>query len=130
VPLKLRTINNAIIVRRDYAQQHEEVVLDFLRAYMEAIREFKTSAEVGKATISKFAELTDPALLEESYRIAASTLMIYPLIQDADVQNVIDLSTTPEVRTRKPSDYYDNSYLQKLESFARGLDPQAVGAAQ
>jgi NitT/TauT family transport system substrate-binding protein len=130
VPLQLRTINNAIIVHRDFVQQREDVVLNFLRAYMEAIRELKTSPEVGKATISQFTRLTEPALLDESYKIAASTLVVYPLIRDADVQNVIDLSTTPEVKTRKPSDYYDNSYLRKLESFARDLDPQAVAAAQ
>ncbi len=128
--LKLRTINNAIIVRRDYAQQHEDVVLNFLKAYMEAIKELKTNPEVGKATVSKFTRLTDPALLDESYGIAASTLMIYPLIHDADVQNVIDMSATPEVKARKPPDYYDNSYLQKLEEFARALDPQSVAAAQ
>jgi NitT/TauT family transport system substrate-binding protein len=130
VPLQLRTINNAIIVHRDFVQQREDVVLNFLRAYMEAIKELKTNTELGKATISQFTRLTDPALLDESYKIAASTLVVYPLIRDADVQNVIDRSTTPEVKTRKPSDYYDNSYLQKLESFARGLDPQAVSAVQ
>ncbi|HLH26099.1 MAG TPA: ABC transporter substrate-binding protein [Chloroflexota bacterium] len=130
VPLKLRTINNAIIVRRDYAQQHEDVVLNFLRAYMEAIKELKTNTEVGKATVSRFTKLTEPALLDESYGIAASTLMIYPLVHDADVQNVIDMSTTPDVKAHKPADYYDNSYLQKLEEFARGLDPQSVAAAQ
>jgi ABC-type nitrate/sulfonate/bicarbonate transport system substrate-binding protein len=130
VALKLRTINNAIVVRRDYAQQHEDVVLNFLRAYMEAIKEFKTNTEMGKATLSKFTKLTDPALLDESYKIAATTLMVYPLIHDADVQNVIDMSLTPDVKAHKPSDYYDNSYLQKLEPFARELDPQAVAAAQ
>jgi NitT/TauT family transport system substrate-binding protein len=130
VPLQLRTINNAIIVRRDYVQEHEDVVLNFLKAYMESIKELKTNPEAGKAIISKFAQLTDPALLDESYKIAAASLMVYPLIRDADVQNVIDLSATPEVKARKPADYYDNSYLQKLESFARSLDPQSVAAVQ
>lgn len=130
VPLQLRTVNNAIIVHRDYVQQHEDVVLNFLKAYMEAIKEVKTNPEAGKAIISQFARLTDPALLDEAYQIAAASLMVYPLIRDADVQNVIDLSATPEVKTRKPSDYYDNSYLQQLEGFARTLDPQAVAAAQ
>jgi ABC-type nitrate/sulfonate/bicarbonate transport system substrate-binding protein len=130
VPLKLRTINNGIVVRRDYAQQHEDVILSFLKAYMEAIDELKTDPELGKATVSKFTKLTDPALLDESYSMAVSTLMTYPLVQETAVQNVIDMSSTPEVKAHKPSDYYDNSYLQKLESFARALDPQVVAAAQ
>jgi ABC-type nitrate/sulfonate/bicarbonate transport system substrate-binding protein len=129
VPLNLRTINTGISVRKDWAREHEDQVLSFLRAYMEASKVAKTDPATTKALITKYTGLDDAAMLNESYENSAAGWAIYPLIRDADVQNVIDLSNTAEVKARKPSDYYDNSYLLKLESFARGLDPQSVGAA-
>jgi len=128
VPLNLRTINTGIVVRQDWAREHEDQVLAFLRAYMEASKIAKTDPAATQALITKYTGLQDPALLDESYKNSAAGWAIYPLIRDADVQNVIDLSATPEVKARKPADYYDNSYLQRLESFARDLDPQSVAA--
>jgi NitT/TauT family transport system substrate-binding protein len=130
VPLNLRTINNGIIVRKDWAQQNEELVLGFLKAYMESIKQTKTNPDLAKPIISKYTHMDDPTLLDESYNTSIPGLMVYPLIQDADVQNVIDLSLTPEVKARRPAEYYDNSYLQKLESFVRSLDPDAVPATR
>jgi NitT/TauT family transport system substrate-binding protein len=128
VPLNLRTINTGIVARQDWAREHEDQLLSFLRAYMEASKIAKTDPDATKALITRYTGLQDPALLEESYQNSAAGWAIYPLIRDADVQNVIDLSATPEVKARKPSDYYDNSYLRKLEPFARSLDPQSAAA--
>jgi NitT/TauT family transport system substrate-binding protein len=128
VPLNLRTINTGIIVGKDWARDHEDLLLSFLRAYMEASKIAKTDAAATKTLITKYTGLQDPELLDESYRNSAAGWAIYPLIRDSDVQNVIDLSATPEVTALKPADYYDNSYLQKLESFARSLDPQSAAA--
>jgi NitT/TauT family transport system substrate-binding protein len=126
VPLKLRTINTGIITRKDWAREHEDQVLSFLRAYMEASKIAKTEPDATKALITKYTGLQDPVLLDETYKNSAAGWTIYPLIRDADVQNVLDLSTLAEVKARPPADYYDNSYLQKLEPFARNLDPQSV----
>jgi NitT/TauT family transport system substrate-binding protein len=126
VPLNLRTINTGLITRKDWARDNEDQVLSFLRAYMEASKIAKTDPDTTKALITKYTGLTDAAMLDEAYQNSAAGWAIYPIVHDADVQNVIDLSANPEVKARKPADYYDNSYLQKLESFARALDPQSV----
>jgi len=129
-PLKLRTINTGIIVRKDWAQQHPELVEGFLKAYIEASHEAKTQPESTKAIISKLTQLEDQALLDEAYRNSAAGWVVYPMPRDADIQNVIDRSAGAEVRAYPPSYYYDSSYLQKLESFARNLDPTSVAAGQ
>lgn len=125
VPRAYRTINTGIITRKDWAQQNPELVERFLKAYMEASKIAKTNPEVTKPIISKRTQLDDQVLLDESYRNSQASWVIYPLIRDADIQNVIDVSTTPDVRNFKPADYYDNSYLQRLEAFARGLEAEA-----
>jgi ABC-type nitrate/sulfonate/bicarbonate transport system substrate-binding protein len=129
-PLKLRTINTGIIVRKDWAQQHPELVESFLKAYMEASHEAKTQPEGTKALISKRTQLDDQAMLEEAYQNSAAAWVVYPMPRDADIQNVIDRSAGAEARAHPPSYYYDGSYLQRLESFARNLDPASVAAAQ
>ncbi|HLH25235.1 MAG TPA: ABC transporter substrate-binding protein [Chloroflexota bacterium] len=128
-PLDLQTINNGIVVRRDWAQAHEDEVSRFLKAYIEAIYQARTNPDATKAIISKYTQVTDPELLEESYQNSLASWVVYPLMRDENVQNVIDLSSSPEVKAHKPSDYYDNSYLRKLQAFAHGVDPQGVPAA-
>jgi hypothetical protein len=72
VPLNLRTINTGIAVRQDWAREHEDQVLNFLRAYMEASKVAKTDPEATRALITKYTGLQDPAQLEESYQNSAA----------------------------------------------------------
>jgi ABC-type nitrate/sulfonate/bicarbonate transport system substrate-binding protein len=125
-PLKIPTLTQGIDVRRDWAQQNRDAVERFLKAYMESIQLFKTNETLAKSTVSKWTQLSDQAMLDESYQLARSELAAYPLVQDASVQNVLDLSTDAKVKSHPPSFYYDNSYLEPLKSFVQGLYPSGI----
>ena len=47
---------------------------------------------------------------------------------DEDIQKVIDYSTEANVRTHKPAEFYDNSYMEKLQDFVKSLYPRGVPA--
>jgi ABC-type nitrate/sulfonate/bicarbonate transport system substrate-binding protein len=130
VPLHLRTITQGLLVKKSWAQANEPTVLGFLQAFMEAVRIARTHPEVAKPIISKYTQLEDPAQLDDSYKNATSSMVVYPIMTDASVQNVLDLSVEPEIKAHKPSDFYDNSYLQKLEPFAKTLFPDGVIPAE
>jgi len=76
--------------------------------------------------VSKWTKVEDQALLDESYRTTVPGAAAYPLVRDADLQDVIDLSIEGNVKSRKPSEFYDNSYLQKLEPFVKSLWPEGI----
>ena len=38
----------------------------------------------------------------------------------------MDMSEDEKVKARKPSDFYDNEYLQELQGFVRGLWPEGI----
>ncbi len=124
--LKLRTINNGIVANRAWLQQHPDQAEAFLKAYLEAIKIARTDAATTKAAITKWTRLDDPAMLEETYKTSPPLLQPYPLVQDPDVQNVIDLSIEPSVKGHKPADFYDNSHLLKLQGFVKTLYPEGL----
>ena len=126
VPLRLHTAATGIEVRRDWAEQHRDAVERFLKAYLEGVRQYKANPSLAKSTIRKWANLDDEALLDETYSTGARTVAAYPLANEADFRNVMDFSTTDKVRSRKPSDFYDDSYLQQLEGFVQGLWPDGI----
>jgi NitT/TauT family transport system substrate-binding protein len=126
IPLKLHTLVQGTFVRKDWAQQRPNVIDGYLKAYLEGLEEAKSNPDVAKATISKWTKLDDQTLVDESYRTTISGLEAYPLVHDEDLQNVIDLSSEPSVKSHKPSDFYDNTYLQKLEPFVNSLWPSGI----
>ncbi len=128
-PLKLRTVNNGIIARKDYAQQHPDVIANFLKAYIEAIKIARTDPTATKASITTYTKLDDQTMLDDTYKTALSLWVPFPLAEDADLQNVIDLSSEANVKSKKPSDFYDNSYLQKLQEFVKTVYPEGIPSA-
>jgi len=126
IPLKIHSIGLGLVVRKDWAQQHQDVVQSVLKAYLQGVKEYRTSPDSGKAAISKWLKLDDTALVDESYATSAPNMPAYPLSREADFQDNISRSADDKVKAHKPSDFYDNSYLQGLESFANGLWPDGI----
>jgi ABC-type nitrate/sulfonate/bicarbonate transport system substrate-binding protein len=128
-PLKLHTAALGLEVRVDWAQQHRDVVERFLKGYLEGAKEYKANPALAKSTIRKWTNVDDEAVLDETYSTGAPTVAAYPLANEADFRNVMDFSTNDKVKSLKPSDFYDNSYLQDLGSFVQGLWPDGIPQA-
>jgi ABC-type nitrate/sulfonate/bicarbonate transport system substrate-binding protein len=126
VPLKLPTVTQGIFVRNQWAQQNQDTVLNFLKAYLEEVKHDKADAAAATATIRKWTQIDDQAMVEESYRSTLGGLASYPLPRDEQFQAVIDLSSEENLKRLKPADFYDSSYLQKLEGFMKTLYPEGV----
>jgi ABC-type nitrate/sulfonate/bicarbonate transport system substrate-binding protein len=119
-------VNNGIVANKNYAAQHPDVVENFLKAYIEAIKIARTDPATAKAAITTYTKIDDPALLDESYKTALTLWVPYPLMNDAEFQNVMNLAVEPSVRAHKPSEFYDNSYLDKLQDFVKTMYPEGV----
>lgn len=126
--LKLHTITNGVLVRKDWAQQHPNEVEAFLKGLIEGIKLYQTDPAVAKTEIAKYTKQDDQALIDATYNDQVCCFSALPLVHDEDVQNVIDLSDDASTKTHKPAEFYDNSYLQKLSAFVKDLYPQGVPA--
>jgi ABC-type nitrate/sulfonate/bicarbonate transport system substrate-binding protein len=123
--LVLPTINVGIVVRRGWAQQNPEAVRAFLQGVMESIKLSKEDPAAAKAVIQRYSRLDDPTQIDQVYADSLDWAP-YPLVQDAGVQTLLDLSTDPQVKAHQPADFYDNSYLLKLQDWVTGLYPAGV----
>jgi NitT/TauT family transport system substrate-binding protein len=123
--LKLPSVNVGIVVRRDWARQNPDAVLAFLKGVMEGTKLGKDDPAAAKAEIQKYSRLDDPAQIEQVYADSLDWAP-YPLVQDAGVQTLLDLSTDEQVKAHQPADFYDNSYLLKLQDWVKGLYPEGV----
>ncbi|HLG68933.1 MAG TPA: ABC transporter substrate-binding protein [Chloroflexota bacterium] len=123
--LKLPTVNAGAMVRKDWAQQNPDAVAAFLKGVMEGTKATKDDPDTAKATIRKYSKIEDPAQVDQVYQDSLDWVP-YPLVQDAGVQTIMDLSTDERVKAHKPSDFYDNSYLEKLQDWVKTLYPQGI----
>ena len=82
-----------------------------------------------RASLAKYTKVDDQAMLDQMYNDLTSVFPALPLVHDADLHNVIDLSDDPAVKTHKPAEFYDNSYLQKLQDFVKTLYPEGLPAS-
>ncbi|HEX6512251.1 MAG TPA: ABC transporter substrate-binding protein, partial [Chloroflexota bacterium] len=96
------TVNQGLNVRKDWAQQHEDLVLAFLKGELEGLRDAKTDPQATKQTITKWTQVTDAVLLDEAYRTGNAGWVANPLAHDEDLQSIIDMSTEANVKGHKP----------------------------
>lgn len=123
--LKLPTINAGLLVRRDWAKQNPDAVSAYLKGMMDAIKRTHDDPAATKAEIQKYSRIDDPAQLQQLYEDSL-TWAAYPLVQEAGVQTLLDLSTDEKVKAHKPADFYDNSYLMKLQDWVKQLYPNGI----
>lgn len=123
--LNLPTVNAGALVRRDWAKQNPNAVAAYLRGVMEGTKLARDDAAAAKAEIQKYSRIDDPAQLQQVYEDSL-TWVPYPLVEDAGIQTLIDLSSDEKVKAHKPADFYDNSYLQKLQDWVKTLYPNGI----
>jgi NitT/TauT family transport system substrate-binding protein len=125
--LKLPTIHQGIEVRESWAKANKGIVESFLKSYLEGIKVARANPDRAEAAIGKYTETTDKSELGEAYQTFRNVWPALPLVSDASIQNLMDFAPDANVKNHKPSDFYDNSYLESLRgSFLKTLYPEGV----
>jgi NitT/TauT family transport system substrate-binding protein len=112
---------------RTYLRNNAEVVRRYLRATVEAVHLLKTDVERAKVIFSKYADVTDPAMLDATYRAYVDKTESVPYIKPAAVQTAIDevAQTDPRAASSRPEEFIDNRYVEELET--SGFIRQVLG---
>ena len=97
--------------------KNEGRILNFLRAYLEAIKIFKTEPEYTLKALSQFSRVNDQELLKEAYDYNRNKIPDVPYPSLKAMQAVIDplVEAEPKLGKIDAKNYVSDRFLKKLE---------------
>jgi NitT/TauT family transport system substrate-binding protein len=107
-----------VAVSRQYAKTNRDLVLRYLRAYLEGTHRLLTDREMGIKALRRYGGVHDPEVLATTYDLFTSKyIKKVPILTVKAVQNALNLvaETNPKARNRKPEEFMDTSFMEELE---------------
>ena len=109
--------NTGILGSRRTLEQQERKVLNFLRAYVEAIKVLKTEREVSIKALSQFTRVQDLKIVAEGYDYFKDEIQTvpYPSLEAMQALVAQMAETNPKAKRVDPKTYISDRYLRQLE---------------
>ena len=106
-----------ITTRRSIIQKDRELVMNYMKAHLEATALFKKDREFGKKVIKKTLRLDNEDLANESYDLFAKAFLPAPYPNTAGMKTSFEYvaATRPDVMEHKPEEYVDRSFVEELD---------------
>jgi ABC-type nitrate/sulfonate/bicarbonate transport system substrate-binding protein len=104
--------------RKSYIRANRDVVVRFMKAYLEGIYVFKTNKEVALNVLKKYTRLDDLSLVQTAYDDMSQRLIRRVPYPDREgIQTIIDqlARTRPQMKNLNPDDFIDPSILKEIE---------------
>ena len=110
--------NTGLLGSRRFLDQQEGKVLNFLRAYLEAIKVLKTEREFSLKALSQFTRVKDLKIVEEGYDYFKDEIRAVPYPSLEAMQAVVAqiAETNPKARRVDAQTYISDRYLKQLEN--------------
>jgi ABC-type nitrate/sulfonate/bicarbonate transport system substrate-binding protein len=106
----------SVVTTRKITQQKPDAVTRYLRAYTEAISIIRRDKESTLKVMGKYMKTDNQKLLAAVYEEHLPVFQRVPLMTKEAVQAVLDVAKSPRAQQMKPEEFFDNSFLQKLEA--------------
>jgi ABC-type nitrate/sulfonate/bicarbonate transport system substrate-binding protein len=124
--LNIPFTHHGIGTRKLIIHERRDMVVRFLRSYLEGIYVFKTNKELSLRTLQKVARLSDLSVMQSLYEEYSQRLTpAVPYPTPAGIQTIIDqiAKTRPQAKGLNPNDFIDSSILKEIEDsgFVRRL---------
>jgi len=110
--------NVAVAVSRAYTKSHRDVVLKFLKAYVEGTRRFMADKEFGIKALSKYTGSQDQEILGKTYDLFASKyIKKNPALSLKGVETTLAMiaDRNPKAKGRRAEEFVDMSLMDELE---------------
>ena len=106
-----------MVTRRKTIKEERDTVMRFVRSFVEGIAYLKQNKEFSKKVLTKYMRTTDAEYLEGSYNIFRDDFISvpYPITKNLDAIYEIAAFRRPEIRTHKPEEFVDTSFVAELE---------------
>lgn len=115
--LGISYFNTGICGSAKYLQKNEQKILNFLRAYIEAIKIFKSEPEYTVKALAQFTRSNDPEILKEAYEYTRGRIPDMPYPSLAAMQAVVDplIAGDPKLAKFEAKSFINDRFLKKLE---------------
>jgi NitT/TauT family transport system substrate-binding protein len=102
---------------RAYLKSHPDVARRFTRSIVQAIGFMKKDPAGTQRVLAKYANITDLAVLDESYQSIAKYLLSDPTPSTTAVKNALEdlVSTLPQAASADPNQFVDTTYINELK---------------
>jgi len=97
-------------------REKNEALTRFLRAYIEAMAVIRKDKETTLKSLGKFLKTNDREVLESVYEEYRDVFPAAPLMTAAEIQAVLEVAKSPKAKQMKPTDFFDNSIVQKIQA--------------
>ncbi|MGH7767213.1 MAG: ABC transporter substrate-binding protein [Candidatus Binatia bacterium] len=100
-------------------EKRPDLIREFMKAYVEGIRQFKTNLPAAYAVIEKNSGLKDKSEIEEYHNVLTKNFLLSnPMPTSAGIKTVLDDlgQKNPKIRELKPEDLIDTRFLRELSA--------------
>jgi ABC-type nitrate/sulfonate/bicarbonate transport system substrate-binding protein len=117
----VKFIHQGIVARRSLLQKNGPVVVKLIRSTMEGIKTIGADEQFTKKVITKYTRLSDPVLLDQTYKLAVTHFTRDPsvppeaiksMVQQLARWNMVDQKTAASTPL---TDFYDNTFVDELK---------------
>jgi NitT/TauT family transport system substrate-binding protein len=117
VKMNIPFFNTGLLGSKRYLDKQEGKVLNFLRAYLEAIKVLKTEKEYSVKALAQFTRVQNLKAIEEGYDYFVNQLPNVPHPSVEAMQAVVAqiAETNPKARGIDAKSYVSDRYLKRLE---------------
>jgi hypothetical protein len=117
VKMDIPFFNTGLLGSRRYLEKQEAKVLNFLRAYLEAIKVLKTERDYSIKALGQFTRVQNLKAVQEGYDYFVKQLEPVPYRSAAAMQAVVDQIAESNSRAKNVDarNYVNDRYLKRLE---------------
>lgn len=108
-----------VVVSRRYAKANRDIVLRFLKAYIEGTKRLFTDRELGIRALRRYGGVSDRDMLATTHDLFTSRyIKKIPKINAKGVENSLSLiaENNPKAKGRKAEEFMDSSFMDELET--------------
>src|ERR1043165_6313713 len=114
--LKLPYPFMGIAIRRSALQQNPETIRGFLKAFLAGLKSAIEQPDVSKRAAARYLATKDQEIIEEAYKGFAPLFPKVPYVSDEAIRSALSVTDHPKAASANPKDFYDNRFLQELDS--------------
>ena len=114
--LKLPYPFMGVAIRRSAVQQSPETIRGFLKAFVAGLKIAIEQPDVSKRAAARDLATKDQEIIDEAYKGFAPLFPKIPYVTDEAIRSALSVTDHPKASSANPKDFYDNRFLQELES--------------
>jgi NitT/TauT family transport system substrate-binding protein len=110
---------STVVASRRYLKANRDIMLRFLKAYIEGTKRLLTDRELGIRALRKYGGVTDRDMLATTHDLFTSRyIKKIPKLNAKGVENSLNLiaENNPKAKGRKAEEFMDTSFMDELEA--------------